>query len=332
MLTAEELNDIPGFDVIGDVHGCAQTLTNLLERMDYRYINGCWRHRSRIAVFVGDIVDRGPHIREALDVVYSMVDRRAAVCIMGNHEYNAVGYCTPAPPEMGRHYLREHNNHHNRLIAETLEQFAAYPVEWREYIEWFTQLPLFFETDHFRVVHACWDEQLIRSYLNQYHSNYTSIEFITRSVIRDSFEGRVMDRLTRGTDLPLPEGRVITSRDGYQRRFFRTKFWAQAPETYADVVFQPDPLPEDLLHKVLSTEERDRLLFYGHDQRPLFIGHYWLQGTPKPIRSNIACLDYSAVKFGRLAAYRFDREEHLDEGKFVWVYVDPPEWRQPEPE
>lgn len=332
MLTSEELNDFPGVDIIGDIHGCAQTLTKLLERMDYRYIDGCYRHRNRAVVFLGDIVDRGPHIREALDVVYSMVDRNAAVCIMGNHEYNAVGYCTPAPDGLGRRYLREHNAHHNRLIAETLEQFAAYPVEWREYIEWFTNLPLFYETGDFRVVHACWDQALIDAYIAQYGSNHVNSDFIVKSVDRDSFEGRLMDRLTRGTDLPLPNGRVITSRDGYQRRFFRTKFWAKDPKTYSDVVFQPDPLPEDLINKPLSDEEMSKLLFYSPEEKPVFIGHYWLQGKPKPIRNNIVCLDYSAVKYGRLAAYRFDHETSLDASKFIWVYVDPPEWRQAEPE
>lgn len=332
MLTQQELNDFPGIDIIGDVHGCADTLVKLLERMGYRLIDGCYRHRSRIAAFLGDIVDRGPHIREALSIVHSMVDRKAAVCIMGNHEYNAVSYCTPAPEGLGRRYLREHNAHHNRLIGETLEQFAAYPQEWQEYIAWFTNLPVFYETDTFRMVHACWDNKLIDQFRRTSHSNRVNSEFIIKSVDRNSFEGRLMDRLTRGTDLQLPDQRVITSKDGYQRRFFRTKFWADNPNTYADVVFQPDPLPEDLTTRVLTDEEKAQLLFYEQAQKPVFIGHYWLQGKPKPVKQNIACLDYSAVKYGRLAAYRYDQEPILDPNKFVWVYVDPPEWREPEPE
>lgn len=332
MLAEHEFDRFKGFDIIGDIHGCAETLKRLLAKLGYSLKSGVWHHQTRLAVFLGDIVDRGPHIREALAIVHSMVESGSAVCIMGNHEYNAVGYCTPAPAVMGQEYLREHNNHHNRLIAETLEQFAAYPEEWKNYIEWFRSLPLFYDFGIFRVVHACWDDFLISEYLKRYHSNRVSLEFIIKSVDRESFEGKLMDRLTRGTDLKLPAGRVITSRDGYQRRFFRTKFWAEDPETYGDVVFQPDPLPEDLVDRKLSDDERENLLFYPRSAAPLFIGHYWLQGKPRPITPNIACMDYSAVKYGRLAAYRFDGESKLQADKFTWIYVNPPEWREPEPD
>ncbi len=332
MLTTYEYDRYDGFDIIGDIHGCADTLRRLLTKLGYREKSGYWQHKNRLAVFLGDIVDRGPHIREALAIVYGMVEGESAVCIMGNHEYNSIGYCTPAPESLGRAYLREHNKHHNRLIAETLEQFAAYPEEWRDYIEWFKTLPLFIDFERFRVVHACWDDGLIKEYLSKYSSNQVNTRFIVRSVDRGSFEGKLMDRLTRGTDLPLPDERVIVSKDGYQRRFFRTKFWAEDPQTYSDVVFQPDPLPEDLIDQPLSTDEKSNLLSYPSSSVPLFIGHYWLQGKPKPIRPNIACLDYSAVKFGRLVAYRYDGEAQLHEDKFTWIYVDPPEWRNPQPD
>jgi hypothetical protein len=42
-----------------------------------------------MAVFVGDIIDRGPRIREALHIVHDMVEAGQALCIMGNHEFNA---------------------------------------------------------------------------------------------------------------------------------------------------------------------------------------------------------------------------------------------------
>ncbi len=45
---------------------------------------------------------------------------------------------------------------------------------------------------------------------------------------------------------------------------------------------------------------------------PLFVGHYWRSGTPAPICPNIACLDYSAVMYGKLVAYRLDQETRLD--------------------
>ena len=314
----------PAYDIIGDVHGCAHTLGRLLRRMGYVEEQGVYRHHQRTAIFVGDIVDRGPRIRESLHLIKNMVDAGAAQAIMGNHEYNALGYTIELPDSDGR-FLRDHSNHHNRLILETLTQMAPYPDEWRLFLDWFQQLPVFLELPGLRVVHACWDQRLIDEFKRRYGGNSVDRDFIIRSVDQESFEGRFLDRLTRGTSLPLPDGREIKSRDGHIRRVFRTKFWANQPKTYDDVVFQPDPLPQDIAKRSLQPCEREQLLCYGEQEPPVFIGHYWLHGRPKPLKDNIACLDYSAVKYGRLVAYRFDGESILSADKFVWVHVDPDE-------
>lgn len=313
-----------GYDLIGDVHGCAHTLGALLEKLDYSKVNGVYQHRSRQAIFVGDIVDRGPRVREALHLVRDMVERGSAQIVMGNHEYDALCYCTRARPGSAQTYLREHTPRHNRMIAETLEQFANHDHEWNEFLEWFYTIPLFLELEGFRVVHACWDGTLIEQFKEQYGGNRLDEDFLHASVVKSSFAGKVMDRLVRGTAMPLPDNRVMVGRDGLPRSFFRTRFWANAPETYGDVVFQPDPLPQDIAEQRLSPKERRRLLSYPPTEPPVFFGHYWMTGTPKPLRHNLACLDYSAVKYGKLVAYRMDGEERLDPGKFVWLDVAPP--------
>ena len=63
-----------GYDLIGDIHGCGETLIKLLEQMGYTKKNGVYQHPKRKVVFLGDIVDRGPHIRLACHVVRDMVD------------------------------------------------------------------------------------------------------------------------------------------------------------------------------------------------------------------------------------------------------------------
>ena len=65
------LDPTRSYDLIGDVHGCAHTLEHLLDQMGYHKQGGTWRHPSRMAVFLGDIIDRGPRIREALHIVHS---------------------------------------------------------------------------------------------------------------------------------------------------------------------------------------------------------------------------------------------------------------------
>ncbi|MFL0809548.1 MAG: metallophosphoesterase [Agarilytica sp.] len=317
---------VSGYDIIGDVHGCANTLACLLRMLGYTKQDGVFYHPSRQAIFVGDIVDRGPRIREALHIVRNMVLAGTAHCVMGNHEYNALGYTTATPETEGSDtikYVRAHNARHNRLIAETLMQFASYPEEWRVFLEWFRELPVYIEFDSFRVVHACWDRQLIQTFGQSNHVAKLDKSFIQRSQHRSAFEGRFLDRLTRGTDLALPKGRTITSKDGYERHMFRTKFWALEPETFGDVVFQPDPLPDDIAQIALTEENKKALIFYGENEKPVFFGHYWLQGKPRPLRPNVCCLDYSAVKYGRLVAYRFDGEAQLASNKFVWVDVAP---------
>ncbi|WP_322002819.1 metallophosphoesterase [Marinobacter alexandrii] len=314
-----------GYDIIGDIHGCANTLIRLLEQMGYRKVNGVYQHRRRQAIFIGDIIDRGPRIREALHLVRDMVEHGSARIVMGNHEYNALGYCTRARPGSGKKWLREHTARHNRLIRETLDQFDDHPHEWNEFLEWFYTIPLFIEEEGFRVVHACWDGDLIEKFKRVQGGACIDEDFLHASAAIESFAGQVMDTLLRGTDLRLPEGTSITGRDGYVREFFRTKFWADDPETYADVVFQPDPLPPEVARKVLTDAERKQLISYPLSLPPVFVGHYWMEGEPAPLKENVACIDYSAVKYGRLVAYRMDGESVLSPDKFVWVDVSRPE-------
>lgn len=331
---ASLLKDLPpveGYDVIGDVHGCAVTLERLLQKLGYSKQRGVYQHSKRRAIFLGDIIDRGPRIREALSLVYEMVAAGSAEMVIGNHEFNAITYCTARDDNLLGHcdYLRPHTNGNNRQICETLEQFAHHPDDWRAMLQWFRELPLYLEfgesnaNNCFRVVHACWDHELIRQHRERYGSGRFDEQFVRDSVVAGSLPSVTVQVLTRGVDLPLPEGVKVVSNDGYIRSSFRTKFWAASAQTYGELLFQPDPIPAEIAALPISKSHRAQMVRYGIDEPPLFVGHYWLKGQPQPIASNIACLDYSAVKYGRLVAYRMDGEQQLQAGKFVWEYVDP---------
>lgn len=310
-----------GYDLIGDIHGCGQSLIMLLMRLGYSKKKGVYCHPRRQAVFLGDIVDRGPHIREALHMVRDMVDAGHAQIVMGNHEYNFLCYSTPGKPGSELPFLREHTQRHYRILKETLEQLDPYPRDKQDFLDWILRMPLFLELESFRVVHACWHFGLIETFAQQMGGNRMDADFLHRSAVNGSFEWEVVDRLLRGTHLRLPEGEVMISRDGFKRRFFRTKFWAVEPRHYIDVVFQPDPLPGHIARLPLTEQNYQDLLYYSQKERPLFIGHYWCEGEPAPVATNIACLDYSAVKYGKLVAYRYDYEPSLRADKFVWVDV-----------
>lgn len=317
-----DLSQFAGYDLIGDVHGCGDSLELLLQLLGYCTRGGVYGYRDqrkpRQVIFLGDILDRGPKIRESILLVRDMVERGSAQIVMGNHEYNALAYSTKKPGSDTR-YLLDHTPNLNRLIQETLDQFANHPRDWKDTLNWFYDWPVFLEFKHFRVVHACWDQHLIDQFLQRCPDATIDKDFLVESADYRNPAGRFMSRTTRGASLMLPDNLTITGSDGYSRRAFRVKFWVEEPQTYGDVQFQPDRLDELLAERLLSDEEKNSIPFYDQNQRPLFIGHYWQSGKPGPLANNIACLDYSAVKNGRLMAYRMDDEKILSAKNFVWV-------------
>lgn len=80
------------FDLIGDVHGCSAELDQLLAQLGYRPASTGDGHdalvhpEGRKAVFVGDLVDRGPDTPGVLRRVMAMVAARSAMCVVGNHD------------------------------------------------------------------------------------------------------------------------------------------------------------------------------------------------------------------------------------------------------
>jgi protein phosphatase len=79
----------PGpFDIIGDVHGCCDELEQLLQQLGYeRNDGGPWAHPAgRKAIFVGDLVDRGPRIVDTLKTVMAMSQAGGALSVPGNHD------------------------------------------------------------------------------------------------------------------------------------------------------------------------------------------------------------------------------------------------------
>ncbi len=80
------------FDIIGDIHGCYDELHQLLTRLGYQFSDGnngsplICHPLGRKAVFVGDLVDRGPKTPEVLRLVMRMVADGTGICVPGNHD------------------------------------------------------------------------------------------------------------------------------------------------------------------------------------------------------------------------------------------------------
>ncbi|MGW0986406.1 polynucleotide kinase-phosphatase [Streptomyces sp. NPDC002486] len=128
VVTEKRFNDLTHltgpFDIIGDIHGCAAELEALLAKLGY--VDGV-HPEGRTAVFVGDLVDRGPDSPGVLRRVMAMVKSGNALCVPGNHEN-----------KYGR-YLRGRNVRHTHGLAETIEQMAGeseeFLAEVREFLD-----------------------------------------------------------------------------------------------------------------------------------------------------------------------------------------------------
>lgn len=131
------------FDIIGDVHGCFDELHDLLLKLGYRVeaveeeqSNYGWLVEppaGRKAIFLGDLVDRGPKSPQVLRLVMSMVHQQTALCVPGNHDMKL------------HRKLKGKNVQVRHGLAETLEQLEAEPPEFIDAVREF----LYSLTSHF---------------------------------------------------------------------------------------------------------------------------------------------------------------------------------------
>lgn len=307
-----------GYDLIGDIHGHGEALIDLLESMGYENRFGVYAHPSRTAIFLGDLIDRGPCQKLTLDIVMAMVRRGSALAVMGNHEFNALGYHTKhADFETG--YLRAHNRSNTFQHQAFLDAYAGPSMEAdiEEVLDFFYSLPLWLNLPGLRAIHACWDRnhQARLSHLldkdNRLLPGALPELFLDSSL---SFESAEI--LLKGVEHELPSGASYLDKDGTPRHATRVAWWEVGAKNLGDVAIPVGHLDADTASIPISG---DRQYGYPKEEKPLFLGHYWLQGHPERLSPNVACLDYSVAKGGRLVAYRFDGEKEISNEKFFFI-------------
>lgn len=302
------------FDFIGDIHGYADMLIELLEKLGYSKRNGVYCHPTRKVLFVGDYIDRGPKILNTLKIVRQMVESGNAIALMGNHEYNAL--CFHHQESEGGH-LRKHLIKNIVQHFETLKQFQNKQEEYEDYLEWFKTLPLYYETEDFRAVHACWDRGNIAFLRSELENDRLNDEILHLSVIKETNLYTTFYETLQGKEIPMPEGSSFSDQENTVRSKFRIKWWQDPTKsTYRDISVIPiENLPDEPFDLTRLSSSR----FYSADEKPVFFGHYWFDGHPELLRENICCLDYSVAVNGVLAAYSFDGEKELSNDKFTFV-------------
>jgi hypothetical protein len=316
------------YDIIGDAHGHAEILEGLLQKLGYENLYGYYRHPDRTAIFLGDLIDRGPENFRTLEIVKTMVDKGSALIVMGNHEYNALCYHTR---NSRGHFLRPHIQKNFIQHQEVLQEIAVKgKLQWQTYLEWFRRMPLFLEIDGVRIVHACWDQwsvDFIKNNNTRDNQGRLTDEFLISSAKKGTNQFNAVDALLKGLEIMLPPGHPgVYDKDNHLRKKLRLKWWMiphewKNPKTYDQIV----RVNENAMEKIVGIEIPGNILTgikkikkkETTNNTPVFFGHYWFTGEPQLLTKTAACLDYSVARGGKLVCYRWDGEQSLDNSKFV---------------
>lgn len=300
------------YDLIGDIHGHAGALVKLLEHLGYRHSGSGYCHPARKVIFLGDFIDRGEHLaqhKQLLTIVMPMVQNGHALAVMGNHEFNALAYHTEVNGLFLRPHTEKNRKQHSAFLNEFDEDFEAK----NEVLDFFYELPMWLELDGLRVVHACWDYGAIE-FLRAREGSKMTPDLLVRASTEGTPEFKAVETLLKGHEIPLPIGVNFTDKDGNVREWIRVQWWNSEATALGDIA-----LPFGIeLGDSANLPMPQGIPKYDASDKPCFIGHYWLSGDPEPLAANIACLDYSVAKNGKLVAYRWSGESRLTRSNFAF--------------
>ncbi|PIE47530.1 MAG: phosphoesterase [Gammaproteobacteria bacterium] len=317
------------YDVIGDIHGQADKLVGLLTQLGYTltsnqhgtYYTPPKNHR---AIFIGDLIDRGEQEIKTLEIVFAMLDAGVADAVMGNHEYNALAFATldttnNDTKNKNGSYLRSHSTVHQNQHKEFLAEVPFGSKLHQYWLQRFYELPLWIETKHACFVHACWDMDsmsILQPLLTNNHC--LTPHGLQTTAQKGSVPYNALERVLKGVETPLPNGSFILDKDGTKRRNVRVKWWL-TPLNHRSIR-EIARVPESAMNQIPSDAKADAVGFELKTSKPIFVGHYWMNGTPKPLSKQVVCVDYSAaISSGYLTCYQFDTDNPmpLSEGNFT---------------
>ena len=310
--------------MIGDIHGYASALENLLKKMGYAKRDGVWHHPERLAVFIGDYVDRGRENIRTCRIVMDMQATSAAMVIMGNHEFNQLALHTKVPG-MQYKYLRPHTEKNLDQTEMTRAEFEKCPDDKRVILDWMKTLPLWLELPGLRVVHAFWspkDQEILKPYLAPDNSIiWKNFPELAKTEEDNSEVSDARSHLLSGPEYPLPDGISFTDAERNTRKEVRLKWWKfdQLPLSLRELADAPPKALKKIPDKQISSLDLPEAQ-PDRDVRPVIFGHYWM--TPKQddlvLGPRHACVDASIAKKGKLAAYRFSGESKLSPDNLVF--------------
>ncbi|WP_413479590.1 metallophosphoesterase [Vibrio hibernica] len=277
---------------IGDIHGQSHKLEQLLKREDL--LND--KDQTKIIIFIGDLIDNRDNVDHiaVLERVKSLVDQNRAICIMGNHEFNAVGWCTQlANGEYARSRNKTSNQQQHHVFLDEVTQDSAAHLAW---VEWFKTLPLFVDLGTVTAIHAYWNDVLI----NELKPYLTETNALKSEHWENAFDPNhplygLCEKLLKGPEIDLPDGVHFLDKHGTKRTQTRIAWWI--PKEQVTSFTELGGMLSNIENTDTPVEDK-HLIYHLEPQKPVVVGHYTLKSTntPKALSEKVACVDFSGYK------------------------------------
>ena len=240
--------------------------------------------------------------------------------VMGNHEFNALCWATPAGPGSNG-YLRPHSDENRARHGEFL---ALSPAVRQRHLAWFMSLPLWLDMGGLRVVHACWHEPSIAFVRSALRSDrFTSADQLAEASNEGSGLYEAVEVLVKGPEIDLARfgAGPFLDKDNHVRHSTRVRWWDDTAKTLADATVLPSHprTPQGRPFVLPDRPVPASDLYLYQEAPPVVYGHYSHEGEPhkkEDWTARTACVDFSAVKGGTLVAYRWSGETDIDPANF----------------
>ncbi len=292
-------------DIVGDLHGDLDALHHLMRHLRYD-VNGVHSADRRL-VFVGDLTDRGPDSPAVVRFVKGLIQSGRAQCVLGNHELNIM---------LGQHKFDNGWFFGEKFVDRTgreVEQHVVFDAFVRdELIEFFATLPLVLEHESARVVHACWQPEMVAM----------------ASEADDVIKFYEQHRYNINLGLAIRADLEPWQRDQRRQNLNPVRVLTSGLEIRAEQPFEASGILRHLKRAAWWVDY--------HDDEFCFFGHY---SRPYPMRSPITraiCVDFgvaqrwvpkipgeSSPDMWRLAAVRFPELEFVfDNGDVEPIQIE----------
>lgn len=296
-------------DFIGDIHGHHKLLEKLLIKLDYTKSKGTYFHPVQKTVFVGDIINRGPKVRESLELVYNMCERGQARCVLGNHEINFLAYqLHKKKPFLSALQIYRIE----KQLENTLYSFKNHKKELDFYTDWIKTWPSFIDEIGYRVIHACWIHKGINFFKEKHSAGNLNNDLLVNLMDVETKEYGLLHSLYQGVDIPYFKHESDTKSTAVRIRWWDT----MEGKTYRDLATKErEGIPDVKIPSQIVTNS------YVYNDKPLlFIGHFCLDELPHLVSEKVCCLDFCVSKKGILTAYRYLSEKKLKAEHLYFIH------------